>query len=72
MGIVWEWCSDFYSDMGEERAMGPKGPSFGKQHVYRGGCWCEDDNCCVVSRRQGLHDFRSFGGLGFRLAMSVK
>lgn len=71
-GNVWEWCSDFYSDMGEERAIGPKDPSFGKQHVYRGGCWCEDDNCCVVSRRQGLHDFRSFGGLGFRLAMSVK
>lgn len=70
-GNVWEWCSDFYSDMDEDKVTDPQGPSFGKQHVYRGGCWCEDDDCCVVSRRQGLHYFRSYGGLGFRLAMSL-
>ena len=70
-GNVWEWCSDFYSDLDEEDVVDPQGPSSGKQHVYRGGCWCETDDCCVISRRPGLHNFKSCGGLGLRLAMSV-
>ena len=70
-GNIWEWCSDFYSDLDDSFATDPIGPSIGTQHVYRGGCWCETDDCSVISRRPGIHDFKSFGGLGLRLAMSV-
>ena len=70
-GNIWEWCSDFYSDLEDSFATDPIGPSMGTQHVYRGGCWCETDDCSVISRRPGIHDFKSFGGLGLRLAMSV-
>lgn len=70
-GNIWEWCSDFYSDLDDSIAIDPVGPKSGTQHVYRGGCWCETDDCSVISRRPGIHDFKSFGGLGLRLAMSV-
>ena len=70
-GNIWEWCSDFYSDLEDSFATDHIGPSMGTHHVYRGGCWCETDDCSVISRRPGIHDFKSFGGLGLRLAMSV-
>ena len=70
-GNIWEWCSDFYSDIDASLATDPVGPSIGTQHVYRGGCWCETEDCSVISRRPGIHNFKSFGGLGLRLAMSV-
>lgn len=70
-GNVWEWCSDIYSDLDDSSTIDPVGPSSGNQHVYKGGCWCETDDCCIISRRSGLHNFKSYGGLGLRLAMST-
>lgn len=43
----------------------------GSHHVYRGGCWCETDDCCVTARRAGAPDFASYGGLGLRLALTL-
>lgn len=70
-GNVWEWCNDFYSDFEREVQYDPIGPPSGIHHVYKGGCWCEDEDCRVTMRRAGLPDFSSYGGLGFRLAMTL-
>ena len=69
-GNVWEWCQDFYDDYEEGIQRDPLGPPKGLHHVYRGGCWCEDKDCMVTSRRAGDPTFKSYGGLGLRLALS--
>lgn len=70
-GNVWEWCIDYYSDFVRDVQYDPIGPPNGIHHVYKGGCWCEDEDCRVTMRRAGLPDFSSYGGLGFRLAMTL-
>lgn len=70
-GNVWEWCNDFYADYEVGIQQAPTGPLQGTHHVYRGGCWCEVEDCRVTSRRAGLPNFRSYGGLGLRLALNV-
>lgn len=69
-GNIWEWCQDFYEeyDVGVQRD--PMGLLQGSHHVYRGGCWCEVEDCRVTSRRAGAPDFASYGGLGLRLALT--
>jgi formylglycine-generating enzyme required for sulfatase activity len=69
-GNVWEWCQDFYDDYEVGVQRDPTGPSKGLHHVYRGGCWCEDKDCMVTARRAGTSSFKSYGGLGLRLALS--
>lgn len=63
-GNVWEWCSDIYSDLDESRTVDPVGPPLGNQHVYRGGCWCEIEDCCIISRRSGLLTLKVMEGWG--------
>ena len=71
-GNVWEWCQDYYDDyeIGHQILHDPTGPIQGTHRVYRGGCWCEKDDCRVTARRAGAPDFTSYGGLGLRLALS--
>ena len=74
-GNVWEWCQDYYDDLDVENAdeifFDPVGPQQGSHHVYRGGCWCETDDCGLTVRRAGAPDFASYGGLGLRLALTL-
>ena len=69
-GNVWEWCQDYYEDYERVTLQDPQGPSLGIYRVYKGGCWCEEEDCRVTARRKDKPGFTSYGGLGFRLAMS--
>ena len=69
-GNIWEWCQDFYDEYDAGVQRDPIGPLQGSHHVYRGGCWCEAEDCRVTSRRAGAPDFTSYGGLGLRLALT--
>lgn len=70
-GNVWEWCQDFYAVFQDGIQRDPMGPIKGTHRVYRGGCWCEMEDCRVTMRRAGLPDFTSYGGLGLRLALTI-
>ena len=71
-GNVWEWCQDFYAEFEDGIQKDPTGPLQGSHHVYKGGCWCEVEDCRVTSRRSGPSDFSNYGGLGLRLALTLK
>ncbi|MBE6297425.1 MAG: TIR domain-containing protein [Bacteroidales bacterium] len=70
-GNVWEWCQDFYNEYVNGIQHDPIGPSYGTKRVYKGGCWCEIEDCRTTMRRAGSQDFYSYGGLGLRLALSL-
>ena len=68
-GNVWEWCQDYFADYEDGIQCDPIGPTQGTHHVYRGGCWCEMEDCRVTARRSGFPNFTSYGGLGLRLVI---
>lgn len=70
-GNIWEWCNDFYADFENGIQRDPQGPMQGTNHVFKGGCWCEVEDCRVTARRAGAPDYGSYGGLGLRLALSI-
>lgn len=70
-GNVWEWCQDYYDEYDSCIQCDPNGPPQGSYHVYRGGCWCETENCRVTVRKADSADFTSNGGLGLRLALTM-
>jgi formylglycine-generating enzyme required for sulfatase activity len=66
-GNVWEWCSDFYGPYSAEDQNDPTGPSSGKYHVYRGGCWLSFAiHCTVTYRVDGGSDYHGIYHNGFR------
>lgn len=38
-GNVWEWCTDWFADYPSAAQIDPRGPTFGKMRVLRGGTW---------------------------------
>ncbi len=65
-GNVHEWCSDYWhTRISADFASDPRGPSFGVNHVIRGGSVLDaGEQCRSAARREG----RARGGnLGFRV-----
>ena len=71
-GNVFEWCMDWYDSYREIHTTNPKGPSSGKNRIFRGGAWNRlKEYCRVWSRGRALPEDRQ-SNLGFRLAMDAK
>lgn len=68
-GNVAEWTADFYAPYTDRKQKNPKGPSYGTQRVFRGGCWYFGEWACRVAQRQGAHEKSHYRNLGFRLAL---
>jgi len=69
-GNVYEWVSDFWETYTSEPKINPTGPESGYIHVFRGGCWSDDEPLCRVSSRCGNSIYHDNFNLGFRLALS--
>lgn len=68
-GNVAEWTADFYAPYTDRKQKNPKGPSYGTQRIFRGGCWYFGEWACRVAQRQGAHEKSHYRNLGFRLAL---
>lgn len=68
-GNVAEWTADIYAPYTTGRQKNPKGPSYGHEHVFRGGCWYFGPWSSRVTQRQGAQASTHYSNLGFRLAL---
>lgn len=68
-GNVWEWCSDWYGKYNSETQTDPLGPSFGKDHVLRGGSWYNIEECGRNTNRNGNNPNYRGSRAGFRVVM---
>lgn len=66
-GNVYEWCQDWYAKYPHEKATDPSGPSWGTNHVLRGGAWYSPAGYCRSAYRyRDRPDYRLVD-FGFRL-----
>lgn len=68
-GNVWEWCWDWYSSSTPSGGQSNPAGAAGVSRVFRGGCWCNLAEYCVVGSRNDLNPDFSTVILGFRLAL---
>ena len=71
-GNVWEWCSDKYSKRYYRKSPleDPQGPTYGTDHILRGGAWNSYSCACSAFYRYRLNAdaFAVVGGdVGFRI-----
>jgi len=67
-GNVFEWCNDRWEDPSlRDSQTDPKGPSSGRDRVYRGGAWGHHSLFCRSSYRGHGEPGEPYTSLGFRL-----
>jgi len=71
-GNVLEWCSDWYSKLGSEKAVDPRGPMHGSFRVLRGGCWFFLGRDCRSAYRLRRDPETRNCLYGFRLALTER
>lgn len=69
-GNVWEWCDDQLEEIVDIDQATTKLTSR-TLRIFKGGCWCEIDRCKPTAREAWPPNYKSNGGLGLRLAMTV-
>ena len=70
-GNVWEWCWDWYGDVGPELAFDPIGPATGVLRVRRGGSWYQESRYCRSASRDGYYPNSKDDLLGFRVVRTT-
>ena len=73
-GNVWEWTSDWYSDVYylHSPKQDPKGPDVGSWRVLRGGSWIDKLPRCSTTFRFYLYPTLKTSFVGFRLAKTAE
>ena len=72
-GNLWEWCHDFYDEKWYEKSPtnDPTGPTFGLQHVMRGGYWPSSASTCRSAHRGRTIPANRSNHFGFRVVLSL-
>jgi formylglycine-generating enzyme required for sulfatase activity len=69
-GNMWELCWDWHATYPSTSQTDPRGPALGSYRVGRGGSWDYYAYNCRVAGRYYYYPTVSYGGIGFRLALS--
>ncbi len=70
-GNVWEWCWDWYGDLGSGIAGDPAGPEAGLRRVVRGGSWYYLARNCRSAARAAYWPTSKDDVIGFRVVRTA-